>query len=109
MRSALIAAALLALVLCGCSSEQPKEMISMFAKMESKLASMEKELAEVKALVVELKSELSTCKGEMKAIVQQNLQEEEAEAAAKIVQEEAPAVPGQPTTKLNEQPIGAIK
>ncbi len=109
MRSALIAAALLALVLCGCSSGQPQEIIDMVAKMESNLASMEKELAEVKAMVVDLKSELSTCKIELQAFAQQKLQEEEAQAAAKIVQEEAPAVPEQPTTKLSKQPIGAVE
>ena len=91
MRSALIAATLLALVLCGCSSGQPEEMIDMFAKMESKLARLESELAEVKTLVVDLKSELSTCKIELQTLAQQKLQE--AEPAAEAVPEEAPAAP----------------
>ena len=105
MRNALIAAALLALVLCGCSSGQPQEMIDMFARMESKLAKWKSELAEVKAMVVELKSELSTCKGEMQALVQAKPAGGAAEAAAEIVLEEAPAVPEHPS----EHPVGAVE
>ena len=98
MRSALIAAALLTLVLFGCSSGQPEEMIDMFTRMESKLASMEGELAEVKALVVELKAELSTCKIKLQTLTQQKLQE--GEAVAEAVPEEAPKLPDPPS----EQP-----
>lgn len=107
MRSALIAAALLTLVLCGCSGGQPQEMISIFAKMESKLANMEKELAEVKALVVDLKSELSTCKIELQALAQQKLQE--TEPATGAVPEEAPAAPEQQTAEPGKKPIGAAE
>ena len=89
MRSALIAAAMLALLLCGCSGGQPQEIIDMVAKMESNLASMEGELADVKAMVVDLKAELSTCKIELQTLAQQKLQA--AEAAAGEVPEEAPA------------------
>jgi nitroimidazol reductase NimA-like FMN-containing flavoprotein (pyridoxamine 5'-phosphate oxidase superfamily) len=50
-----IAAALLALVLCGCGGEQPEVV-------KNQIAGMENELAEIKALVGDLKSELSICK-----------------------------------------------
>ncbi len=53
-----IAAALLALVLCGCSGEQSEVV-------KDQIAGMENELAEIKTMVGDLKSELSICKEEL--------------------------------------------
>ena len=103
MRSALIAAALLALVLCGCSGEQPEVVKNQFADMEIELSGMKNELTEVKAMVGDLKSELSVCKNELQALAQQTL--EEAEGVADDMLEEAPAIPDHPT----EHPVGATE
>jgi septal ring factor EnvC (AmiA/AmiB activator) len=103
---ALIAAVLLAFMLCGCSGEQPKEVKSMLASMEKKIAGMEDELAEVKAMIGDLKSELSDCKNELQALVQQKLQE--ATAAAKTTLAEVPAIPEHPVA-TPEHPVGEIE
>jgi outer membrane murein-binding lipoprotein Lpp len=119
MRSALIAAALLALVLCGCSNEQPEEVKNQIADMESELTSMGNELEEVKAMAGDLKSELYVCKDELQALIQEKMQGQA--AAAEELIEEAPAIPDHPTehptsqlpdhptNELNEHPVGATE
>ena len=69
MKNALIAAALLALILCGCNGAQQEEMNSQIAAMKTEIAGMETELARVKAQVGNLKSELSGCRDELQALI----------------------------------------
>ena len=72
MKSALIIAALFACMLYGCSTEPSQEVIDKIAGMESQIANMEKKVSEFKALTDELKSELSDCRDEMQALIQEN-------------------------------------
>jgi lactoylglutathione lyase family protein len=79
MKSALIAAALLALVLCGCSSEQPQDLNAKLVDMEIELDGMKNKLAEARARTGDLKSELSATQKKIKALEQQ---EQKKQAAA---------------------------
>jgi hypothetical protein len=111
MRNALIAAALLALVLCGCSVEQPEVVKNQSADMESELTSMGNELEEVKAMAGDLKSELYACKDELQALILEKMQGQ-AVVAEELI-EEAPAIPDHPTehptSELPEHPVGATE
>ena len=107
MRGALITAVMFALMLCGCSSEPPAEMTNQIADMEKEIAGMEEELAEVNALVGDLKSELTACNDELRAFMQEKLQE--AEALVEGVTEGAPEVPEAPEIPELPKPGEAIK
>jgi septal ring factor EnvC (AmiA/AmiB activator) len=99
---ALIAAALLALVLCSCSGEKSQQENKKLADMESELSDVKGELAEVKDIADDLKAEVSAVKDETQALMQEEMQDQ---AAAETALLEAPAIPDHPVA-APDHPVG---
>ena len=102
---ALIAAALLALVLCSCSGEKSQQE-------DKKLSNVKGELAEVKDIADDLKAEVSAVKDETQALMQDELQEQAAAAETALqdeLQEQAAAAETALQDKLQEQAAAAAE